>query len=110
MSQQQAEKFAPVYQGYQREIRGVRKEMKLVTDHYKSKPLDIKTAVKIMNAQLNADKQIIQIKKEYIKVFQQHLTPEQLSKVFVIRPRPRRAPGGEAGRGPRPYGEGGGNR
>ena len=100
MSQAEAEKFAPIYNSMQREMRQVRKDLKMVTDHYKSKPLDIKTAVKIMNAQLNADKEIIQIKKEYIKVFKSHLTPEQLSKVFVIKPR-RRPQGGKPG-GQRP--------
>ncbi len=106
MSQEAAEKFAPIYQGMQREMRQVRKELKAVTDYYKQKPLDIKTAVKIMNAQLNADKEIIQIKKEYIKVFRKHLTPDQLSKVFVIKPRARRPQGGKPGQGPRQ----GGNR
>ena len=92
-----AEKFEPIYQSMQREMRTVRKELKMVTDHYKQKELDIKTAVKIMNAQLNADKEIIKIKKEYIKVFQKYLTPEQLSKVFVIKPRSRRPQGGPKG-------------
>ena len=97
MTPAEAEKFEPIYQSMQREMRTVRKELKMVTDHYKTKELDIKTAVKIMNAQLNADKEIIKIKKEYIKVFQKHLTPEQLSKVFIIKPRSRRPQGGSKG-------------
>lgn len=100
MTPAEAEKFEPIYQSMQREMRTVRKELKMVTDHYKQKELDIKTAVKIMNAQLNADKEIIKIKKEYIKVFQKHLTPEQLSKVFIIKPRARRPQGGPKGKGP----------
>ena len=32
MSPEQAKKFAPVYQGYQRELRNVRKETKMIVD------------------------------------------------------------------------------
>ena len=63
--------------------------------------MTIKVAKKIMIAQLNGDKQIIQVKKEYIKVFVNYLSPEQLSKVFTLGQGPRRPRGGQPG-GPRP--------
>lgn len=100
MTAQQAQKFAPVYQGYMREIRNVRKETKAVVDSYKSQEMTTKVAKKIMLAQLNGDKQIISVKKEYIKVFVNYLSPEQLSKVFTIGQRPRGArPGARPGAG-----------
>lgn len=104
MSYEQAKKFAPVYQGYQREIRAVRKETKDYVDSFKGEEMTIKVAKKIMMAQLNGDKQIIQVKKEYIKVFVQYLTPEQLSKVFTIGQGPRRPRGAAPGQGPRQQG------
>ena len=90
MSQEQAEKFAPVYQGYMRELRQVRKDTKTYVDSFKGEEMTIKVAKKIMMAQLNGDKQIIQVKKEYIKVFVNYLNPEQLSKVFTLDRGPRR--------------------
>ena len=103
MSPEQAKKFAPVYQGYMRELRQVRKDTKTYVDSFKGEEMTIKVAKKIMMAQLNGDKQIIQVKKEYIKVFVNYLTPEQLSKVFTLGQGPRRprGPRGEQG-GPRP--------
>lgn len=103
MTPEQAKKFAPVYQGYQREIRNVRKDTKAYVDSFKGEEMTIKTAKKIMMAQLNGDKQIIQVKKEYIKVFVQYLTPEQLSKVFTLGQPQRRPRGGQQGQ-PRPQG------
>lgn len=107
MSPEQAKKFAPVYQGYQRELRNVRKETKTIVDSYKNEEVTVKVAKKIMMAQLNGDKQIIQVKKEYIRVFVNYLTPEQLSKIFTIGQGPRRPRGGQPGQGPRPQGQGG---
>lgn len=107
MSPEQAKKFAPVYQGYQRELRNVRKETKMIVDSYKNEEVTVKVAKKIMMAQLNGDKQIIQVKKEYIRVFVNYLTPEQLSKIFTIGQGPRRPRGGQQGHGPRPQGQGG---
>ena len=104
MSPEQAKKFAPVYQGYMRELRQVRKDTKAVVDSYKSQEMNIKVAKKIMLAQLNGDKQIIQVKKDYIQVFVNYLTPEQLSKVFTLGQGPRRPRGGQPG-GPRPQGQ-----
>ena len=52
-----------------------------------------------MMAQLNGDKEIIQVKKEYIKVFVNYLTPEQLSKVFTLDQGPRRPRGPRGGQG-----------
>ena len=69
MTPEQAKKFAPVYQGYMRELRQVRKDTKTYVDSFKGEEMTIKVAKKIMMAQLNGDKQIIQVKKEYIKVF-----------------------------------------
>ena len=107
MSPEQAKKFAPVYQGYMRELRQVRKDTKTLVDSYKGEEMTIKVAKKIMLAQLNGDKQIIQVKKEYIRVFVNYLTPEQLSKIFTIGQGPRRPRGGQQGHGPRPQGQGG---
>ena len=103
MSPEQAQKFAPVYQGYMRELRQVRKDTKTYVDSFKGEEMTIKVAKKIMMAQLNGDKEIIKVKKEYIKVFVNYLTPEQLSKVFTLGQGPRRprGPRGEQG-GPRP--------
>lgn len=97
MSPEQAQKFAPVYQGYMRELRQVRKDTKTYVDSFKGEEMTIKVAKKIMMAQLNGDKQIIQVKKEYIKVFVNYLTPEQLSKVFTLGQGPRRPRGGRGG-------------
>lgn len=102
MSPEQAKKFAPVYQAYQREIRAVRKDTKTYVDSFKGEEMTVKTAKKIMMAQLNGDKQIIQVKKEYIRVFVNYLNPEQLAKVFTIGQGPRRPRGGKPGQGPRP--------
>ena len=101
MTQEQAEKFAPVYQGYMRELRQVRKDTKTYVDSFKGEEMTIKVAKKIMMAQLNGDKQIIQVKKEYIKVFVNYLNPEQLSKVFTLDRGPRR-PRGQHGSQPAP--------
>ena len=99
MSPEQAKKFAPVYQGYMRELRQVRKDTQTYVDSFKGEEMNIKTAKKIMMAQLYGDKEIIQVKKEYIKVFVNYLTPEQLSKVFTIGQGPRRPRGGKGGPG-----------
>ena len=99
MTPEQAKKFAPVYQGYMRELRQVRKDTKAYVDSFKDEEMTIKVAKKIMMAQLNGDKQIIQVKKEYIKVFVNYLTPEQLSKVFTLGQGPRRPRGGKGGHG-----------
>jgi Spy/CpxP family protein refolding chaperone len=89
MTPEQAKKFAPVYQGYMRELRQVRKDTKMIVDSYKADEMTVKVAKKIMLAQLNGEKQIIQVKKEYIQVFVNHLTPEQLAKVFTLGQGPR---------------------
>ena len=99
MSPEQAKEFAPVYQGYMRELRQVRKDTKTYVDSFKGEEMTIKVAKKIMMAQLNGDKQIIQVKKEYIKVFVNYLTPEQLAKVFTIGQGPHRPRGGKGGPG-----------
>ena len=107
MTPEAAKKFAPVYQSYQRELRQVRKDTKAYVDSFKDQEMNIKVAKKIMMAQLNGDKEIIKVKKEYIKVFVGYLTPEQLSKVFTLDQGPRRPRGprgGQGGPGPRPQG------
>jgi Spy/CpxP family protein refolding chaperone len=104
MSPEQAKKFAPVYQGYMRELRQVRKDTKTYVDSFKNEEMTIKVAKKIMMAQLNGDKEIIKVKKEYIRVFVDYLTPEQLSKIFTLGQGPRRPRGGHSGQGPRPQG------
>lgn len=103
MSPEQAKKFAPVYEGYQREIRAVRKDTKTYVDSFKGEEMTIKVAKKIMMAQLNGDKEIIKVKKEYIRVFVNYLTPEQLAKIFTLDKGPRRPRGSRGGQGgPRP--------
>ena len=103
MSPEQAKKFAPVYDGYQREIRAVRKDTKTYVDSFKGEEMTIKVAKKIMMAQLNGDKEIIKVKKEYIRVFVNYLTPEQLAKIFTLDKGPRRPRGSRGGQGgPRP--------
>ena len=97
MTPEQAKAFAPVYSGYMRELRQVRKDTKTYVDSFKGEEMNIKIAKKIMMAQLDGDKQIIQVKKEYIKVFVNYLTPEQLSKVFTLGQGPRRPRGGKPG-------------
>ena len=102
MTPEQAKKFAPVYDGYMRELRQVRKDTKTYVDSFKGEEMTIKVAKKIMMAQLNGDKEIIKVKKEYIRVFVNYLTPEQLSKVFTLGQGPRgpRGPrGGKPGSG-----------
>ena len=99
MTPEKAKEFAPVYQGYMRELRQVRKDTKAYVDSFKGEEMTIKVAKKIMMAQLNGDKQVIQVKKEYIKVFVNYLTPDQLSKVFTIGQGPRRPRGGKGGPG-----------
>ena len=103
MSPEQAKKFAPVYDGYMREIRAVRKDTKTYVDSFKDEEMTIKVAKKIMMAQLNGDKEIIKVKKEYIRVFVNYLTPEQLAKIFTLDKGPRRPRGSRGGQGgPRP--------
>ena len=52
---------------------------------------------------LNGDKEIIKVKKEYIRVFVNYLTPEQLAKIFTLDKGPRRPRGPRGGQGgPRP--------
>ena len=99
MTPEQAKKFAPVYDGYMREIRTVRQDTKTYVDSFKGEEMTIKVAKKIMMAQLNGDKAIIQVKKEYIKVFVNYLTPEQLSKVFTLGQGPRGPRGSRGGHG-----------
>ena len=103
MSPDQAKKFAPVYDGYMREIRAVRKDTKTYVDSFKGEEMTIKVAKKIMMAQLNGDKEIVKVKKEYIRVFVNYLTPEQLAKIFTLDKGPRRPRGSRGGQGgPRP--------
>ena len=103
MSPEQAKKFAPVYDGYMRELRQVRKDTKTYVDSFKGEEMTIKVAKKIMMAQLNGDKEIIKVKKEYIRVFVNYLTPEQLAKIFTLDKGPRRPRGSRGGQGgPRP--------
>lgn len=100
MSDEQAEKFAPVYMQYQREIRNIHKDLKMVMDSYKGKEITEKVAAQLVMAQLNADADVISCKKEYLRVFKEYLTPAQISKIFIVEKR--------LGRGPRPQGGHGG--
>jgi len=95
MTDEQIEKFAPVYSAYQRDIRGIRKDLKTLMDSYKGETIDEKTAFRLVMAQLNADADIIRCKKEYMRVFKNYLTPDQMSKIFLIENRPPRKPHGD---------------
>lgn len=101
LSPKQAEKFAPVYLAYQNEIRKIRKDLKTLMDSYNGKEIDEKTAFRMVMDQLNADADIIACKKEYMRVFKAHLTPEQMSKIFLVEKkamRPNRPNGAPKGR------------
>ena len=108
MTDKQAEQFVPVYQAYTREINGIRKDLKMLMDYYKDKPTDKKTAMKLVMVQLDADAEIIKAKKEYLRLFKMYLTPEQLSKVFLLDSKParphRQGPGGPGAPDPKPDG------
>lgn len=108
MTDKQAEQFVPVYQAYTREINGIRKDLKMLMDYYKDKPMDKKTAMKLVMVQLDADAEIIKAKKEYLRLFKMYLTPEQLSKVFLLDSKParphRQGPGGPGAPDPKPDG------
>ena len=85
-------------------------ELKTLLDGYKDVEMDEKTAFRMVMDQLNADADIIACKKEYMRVFKNYLTPEQLSKVFIVekfasRPRgPKGGPGAPDGQGMPPMG------
>lgn len=99
LTPEQAEKFAPVYLAYQGEIRKIRKDLKTLMDSYNGKTINEKLAFHMVMDQLNADADIIACKKEYMRVFKDHLNPEQLSKIFMVEKkamRPQR-PGGPHG-------------
>lgn len=99
LTPEQAEKFAPVYLAYQAEIRKIRKDLKTLMDSYNGKTINEKLAFRMVMDQLNADADIIAYKKEYMRVFKDHLNPEQLSKIFMVEKkamRPQR-PGGPHG-------------
>ena len=96
LTPEQAEKFAPVFLNYQKEVRNIKKELKMLMDSYKDQEIDDKAAFRMVMAQLNADADVIACKKEYIRVFKSYLTPEQLSKVFLVeKMRPRHHKGGD---------------
>ena len=106
MTDEQLEKFAPVYSAYQREVRGIRKDLKTLMDSYKGETIDEKIAFKLVMAQLNADADVIRCKKEYMRVFKDYLTPDQMSKIFLVENRPPRKPHGDnRGEHPAPLGE-----
>ena len=103
LTAEQAEKFAPVYLSYQGEIRKIRKDLKTLMDGYNGKEIDEKLAFRMVMDQLNADADIIACKKEYMRVFKNYLTPDQLSKIFMVEKkamRPQRPQGEAKGGGP----------
>ena len=106
LTPEQAEKFAPVYLNYQGEIRKIRQELKMLMDGYEGKEIDEKLAFRMVMDQLNADADIIACKKEYMRVFKSYLTPEQLSKIFLVEKHANRPPGRPHGvpQGPPPAG------
>ena len=103
LTAEQAEKFAPVYLAYQGEVRIIRKDLKTLMEGYNGKEIDEKLAFRMVMDQLNADADIIACKKEYMRVFKNYLTPDQLSKIFMVEKkamRPQRPQGGAKGGGP----------
>lgn len=110
LTAEQAEKFAPVYLAYQGEIRKIRKDLKTLMEGYNGKEIDEKLAFRMVMDQLNADADIIACKKEYMRVFKNYLTPDQLSKIFMVEKkamRPQRPQGGAKGGGPQGGPQGG---
>ena len=99
LTPEQAEKFAPVYLAYQNEIRKIRKDLKMLMDGYQGKDINEKLAFRMVMDQLNADADIIACKKEYMRVFKNYLTPEQLSKIFLVEKRAMRPNRPEGGKG-----------
>ena len=106
LTPEQAEKFAPVYLAYQGEIRKIRKDLKTLMDSYNGMTINEKLAFRMVMDQLNADADIIACKKEYMRVFKSYLTPEQLSKIFLVEKHANRPPGRPHGvpQGPPPAG------
>ncbi len=100
LTPKQAEKFAPVYLAYQGEVRKIRKELKTLMDSYQGQEITEKVAFRMVMDQLNADADIIACKKEYMRVFKDYLTPEQISRVFLVEKKAMRPPRPEGGRRP----------
>ncbi len=93
LTAEQADKFAPIYLAYQNDVRNIRKDLKKLMDSYKGQDIDEKVAFKLVMAQLTADADIIACKKEHMRVFKNYLTPEQMSKIFIVeKHRPQRQP------------------
>lgn len=107
LTQEQAEKFAPVYQQYQRDIAQVRKDLKTYLDSYKDQEIDDKAAYNMLKAQLDNELDVVKIKREYIKIFKDYLNPEQLSKIFMAEKKSARGgrPNGQPGSIPPPPGD-----
>jgi hypothetical protein len=78
----------------------------MLMDGYEGKEIDEKLAFRMVMDQLNADADIIACKKEYMRVFKSYLTPEQLSKIFLVEKRANRPPDRPHGvpQGPPPSG------
>ena len=93
LTEEQAEKFAPVYLAYQGEMRKIRKDLKTLMESYEGQELDDKLAFRKAMDQLNAEADMVACKKEYLRVFKDHLNPEQLSKIFLVERRGNRPPG-----------------
>lgn len=102
LTPEQAEKFAPVYLAYQGEVRKIHKDLKTLMDSYKGQEITEKVAFRMVMNQLNADADIIACKKEYMRVFKDYLTPEQISQVFLVEKKAMRPPRPEGGRRPQP--------
>ena len=80
----------------QERIAAIAEELKMLMDSYKDVEMTEKVAFRMVMDQLNADADIIACKKEYMRVFKSYLTPEQLSKIFLVEKfagRPRRGEG-----------------
>lgn len=110
LTAEQAEKFAPVYLNYQGEVRKIRQDLKKLMESYEGVEMTEKVAFRMVMEQLNADADIIACKKEYMRVFKDYLTSEQLSKIFLVekfanRPRGHKGgPGAPDGQGMPPMG------
>ncbi len=84
MTEKEIAEFAPIYQEYTREVSAVNKEMRSAIQSYDGQEMTEKVAMKIAMIQLQSEADIVNIKKAYIKVFKNYLTPDQLAKIFMV--------------------------
>lgn len=92
LTEKQAKKFAPSYLAYQGEMEKIRKDLKKVMEYYEGKELTEKLAFRKVMDQLSAEADMVACKKEYMRVFKNLLTPEQLTKILMVERKGNRPP------------------